>query len=324
MKIEIFCLFLITSSLWMMSIEAAREPAVSPYVDATRMPNENYLVDLHRETGLNSVTLAFVLGTGYGCTPSWGGESTLQDSRIINAVKAFKNVGGDVIVATGGAMGPYLEATCSSPDQLADAYKKALDIVDSTHLDIDIEASINVDIMMNALKKLRSMIPSLTISFTMMVQGDDYGIVDILGVDILKRAVQNNVEVNIVNGMTMEFGSKRASWGDAVIAASESLHRQMKQVWPHKSDEELYTMIGVTPMIGRNFNGKIFQIKHVEQLVDWAKQRKIGHLSFWSVGRDNGDCPGGGVSPSCSSIAQNKFEFSKIFQQYSGDRKSVV
>lgn len=113
------------------------EPAVSPYVDATRM-SENFLVDLHRKTGLKSITLAFVLGTGYGCTPSWGGESTLNDPKILNGVKAFKKLGGDVIVATGGAMGPYLEATCSSADQLAEAYKKALNIVESTHLDIDI------------------------------------------------------------------------------------------------------------------------------------------------------------------------------------------
>ena len=100
--------------------------------------SENFLVDLYQQTGLKSVTLAFVLGTGFGCTPSWGGEQTLNDPKILNGVKAFRNIGGKVILATGGAMGPYLEATCSSPDQLADAYKKALDIVDSTHLDIDI------------------------------------------------------------------------------------------------------------------------------------------------------------------------------------------
>ncbi|KAH9424419.1 hypothetical protein DERP_004603 [Dermatophagoides pteronyssinus] len=318
MKIRIFCLLFLTVWTMMSSVEAAREPIVSPYVDATRM-SENFLVELYQQTGLKSVTLAFVLGTGFGCTPSWGGEQTLNDPKILNGVKAFRNIGGKVILATGGAMGPYLESTCSSADQLAQTYQQALNIVDSKHLDIDIEASVNVDIMLNALKILRTRIPELTISFTMMVQGDDYGIVDSLGVDILKRSRQIGVDVNIVNGMTMEFGSRRSSWGDAVIAASESLHRQLQQIWPEKSSEELYTMIGVTPMIGRNFNGKIFQIEHAKQLIEWSKQKQIGHLSFWSVGRDNGDCPGGGISPSCSSISQQKFEFSKIFQQYSGN-----
>ncbi len=45
--------------------------------------------------------------------------------------------------------------------------------------------------------------------------------------------------------MTMEFGSKLASWGDAVIAAGESVVKQMQLVWPSKPVSELYAMLGV-------------------------------------------------------------------------------
>ena len=39
-----------------------------------------------------------------------------------------------------------------------------------------------------------------------------------------------------------------------------------------------------SPMTGRNYNGKIFEIAHAKQLVEWAKSKKIGHLAFWSLG----------------------------------------
>lgn len=171
--------------------------------------------------------------------------------------------------------------------------------------------------MNKALKIIQAEVPEMTLSFTLMVQGDDYGLTDALGVSVLKNCVSHGVRVDYVNAMTMEFGTKLASWGDAVIAAAESTIKQMKGVWPSKCDEELYSMLGVTPMIGRNFNGKIFNIEYAKQLVDWAKQKKIGLLAFWSLGRDNGGCPNGGISPDCSSIAQKDLEFTEIFQQYS-------
>lgn len=167
-----------------------------------------------------------------------------------------------------------------------------------------------------ALKSLQSQVPDMTLSYTLMIQGDDYGLTDALGVEVLRNAAHHGVVVDVVNAMTMEFGTKKASWGDAVIAAAESTHKQMKQVWPHKSDNELYGMLGVTPMIGRNYNGKIFLAEHARHLVEWAKTKNVGHLSFWSIGRDNGKCPNGGISPDCSSIAQSDLEFTKIFQEY--------
>lgn len=172
--------------------------------------------------------------------------------------------------------------------------------------------------MNSALKILQTEMPDVTVSYTLMIQGDDYGLTDFLGVEVLKNAAKHGVVVDIVNAMTMEFGSKLASWGEAVISAAESTHKQMKQVWTSKSDEELYAMLGVTPMIGRNFNGKVFQLDHAKQLVAWAKSKKVGHLAFWSLGRDNGKCAGGGISPDCSSIAQTELEFTKIFEEYAG------
>ncbi|MFI9815719.1 cellulose binding domain-containing protein [Saccharothrix variisporea] len=283
----------------------------APYVDIT-MPTPS-LESVARATGQKVFTLAFALADSSGCNPSWGGTIPLNDSRIINDVRALKALGGDVIVATGGAAGPYLEYTCSTADALLGAYKKVLDAVGSNHLDVDVEASIPHDMVNTALKKLQTE-RGTSISYTMRVQGDDYGM-DPYSVQILQNAAAKGLTV-LVNPMTMEFGTSKPDWGDAVIAAAESSLRQMKQIWPGKSDAELKRLLGVTPMIGRNFNGKVFTQDHARKLVTWANTNRIGLLGFWSVGRDNGSCPGGGVSPTCSSIAQSQYEFTTLFKGF--------
>ncbi|NUT93448.1 MAG: carbohydrate-binding protein [Saccharothrix sp.] len=283
----------------------------APYVDIT-MPTPS-LESVARATGQKVFTLAFALADSSGCNPSWGGTIPLNDSRIINDVRALKALGGDVIVATGGAAGPYLEYTCSTADALLGAYKKVLDAVGSNHLDVDVEASIPHDMVNTALKKLQTE-RGTSISYTMRVQGDDYGM-DPYSVQILQNAAAKGLTV-LVNPMTMEFGTSKPDWGDAVIAAAESSLKQMKQIWPGKSDAELKRLLGVTPMIGRNFNGKVFTQDHARKLVNWANTNRIGLLGFWSVGRDNGSCPGGGISPTCSSIPQSQYEFTTLFKGF--------
>ena len=193
-----------------------------------------------------------------------------------------------------------------------------IDTLGITHLDIDIEASVNVDMMNKALAQVQRERPGTTISFTLMVQGDDYGVTPQLGYNLLVNAKANGVNVGIVNPMTMEFGSSRTDWGDAVIAAANATLAQMAQIWPEKTDAQRRRMLGVTPMIGRNFNGRVFQVEDGNQLVSWASANDIGMLGFWSVGRDNGSCPGGGVSPTCSSIAQSTYQFTNIFKGFTG------
>jgi chitinase len=287
----------------------------APYADITL--GKPSLPDVARATGQKYFTLAFVLGSSAGCDPKWGGTIELDDPGIVNQVNELHSMGGDVVVSFGGAVGPYLEASCGSASALAAAYEKVIDTLHVSHLDLDIEASIPVDLVNQALARVQRERPGTEVSYTLMVQGDDYGITPALGVDVLTSAVRNGVNVGVVNPMTMDFGSSRA-WGDAVIAAAESTLRQMKEIWPGKGDAELARMLGVTPMIGRNDTGPVFTQAHARQLVAWASSNHVGRLAFWSIGRDNGGCPGGGVSPACSSISQSLYEFTGIFKGFSG------
>lgn len=292
---------------------AVAPPESAPYLDITATTPS--LVDLANATGQKTFTLAFALADSTGCNPSWGGTIPLDDSRIIGDIKAFEAQGGQVIVATGGAAGPYLENSCTDAGSLTAAYEKVLDATGANSLDVDVETTIPQDTVNEALKTVQSQ-RGTTVSYTLRVQGDDYG-VDPYSVQVLQSAAAHGLDV-LVNPMTMEFGTSRADWGDAVIAAAEATLGQMKQVWPSMSDADLHRHLGVTPMIGRNYNGKEFVQDDANQLVSWATTNHIGRLAFWSAGRDNGSCPGGGVSPTCSSISQSQYEFTNIFKGFTG------
>ncbi len=303
----------VTVAVPAMAAPAVAAPTAAPYVDIT-MPSPS-LVDVANATGQKVFTLAFALADSTGCNPSWGGTIPLDDARILNDIHALQAMGGEVIVATGGAAGPYLEYTCGSVDALAGAYRRILDTTGANQLDVDVEAPIPQDTVNEALARIQSE-RGTTISYTMRVQGDDYGM-DPYSVQVLQSAAAHGVDV-LVNPMTMEFGSSRPDWGDAVIAAAEASLGQLRQIWPGMSDADLKRHLGVTPMIGRNFNGKVFQLDDAHQLVDWANANHVGRLAFWSAGRDNGSCPGGAVSPTCSSISQGDLEFTSIFHGFHG------
>ncbi|UBU15388.1 carbohydrate binding domain-containing protein [Nonomuraea gerenzanensis] len=284
----------------------------APYIDIT-MPTPS-LVSAANATGVKHYTLAFALGDSSGCNPSWGGTIPIGDARVINDVKALQAQGGQVVVASGGALGPYLEHVCGSVAALVGAYKKVLDTVGTNHLDVDVEASIDVNKVNTALKQLQSE-RGTVVSYTLRVQGQDYG-VDPFSLQILQDAAAKGLEV-VVNPMLMNFGYT-GNWGDAMIAAAQATLGQMKGVWPGRTDAQLRRMLGVTPMIGKNDTGMTTTQADARKLLAWANANHIGFVGFWSAARDNGGCPDGRVSPTCSGIAQSSYEFTNIFKGFTG------
>ncbi|AQZ66000.1 hypothetical protein BKM31_35135 [[Actinomadura] parvosata subsp. kistnae] len=284
----------------------------APYIDIT-MPTPS-LAAAASATGVKNYTLAFALGDSSGCNPAWGGTIPIGDARIVNDVKALQAQGGQVIVASGGAMGPYLEHVCGSAAALAGAYKKVLDTVGTNHLDVDVEASIDIGKVNTALKQLQSE-RGTVVSYTLRVQGQDYG-VDPFSLQILQDAAAKGLNV-VVNPMLMNFGYT-GNWGDAMIAAAQATLGQMKGVWPGKTDQQLRRMLGVTPMIGKNDTGMTTTQADARKLLSWANANHIAFVGFWSAARDNGGCPDGRVSPTCSGIAQSSYEFTNIFKGFTG------
>ena len=283
---------------------------VAPYIDITQ--STPTLAQIEQATGQKTFTLAFVLGSSAGCVPEWGGTIPLTDSRIVGEINALRALGGDVAVSFGGEEGPYLETTCSGESQLEAAYQQVISTLQVSHIDFDIEAATDTSEVNQAIAQVQAANPGLVVSYTLEVQAATYGLTPALGVQVLQNAVSEGVKVGIVNPMTMDF-APNGDWGQSVIEAAESTEAQMATIWPNDSTAQLYAMLGVTPMIGDNDTGPVFTIADAQELVSWAESENIGRLAFWSEGRDNGGCPSGGVSPTCSGIAQSQFQFTSIF-----------
>jgi hypothetical protein len=80
-------------------------------------------------------------------------------------------------------------------------------------------------------------------------------------------------------------------------------------------------MVGVTPMIGVNDQSdEIFGFSDASQLLAFAESVGMGEIAMWSLARDQED-PAGALTyaeDDSSSLVQTPFEFSDIFNAYTG------
>jgi chitinase len=76
----------------------------------------------------------------------------------------------------------------------------------------------------------------------------------------------------------------------------------------------------VTEMIGVDDFGpaETFTLANAPAVLSWANTQGIAELSFWALQRDNGSCPGGAAADNCSGISQTTWQFSHIFEPFSG------
>jgi chitinase len=159
----------------------------------------------------------------------------------------------------------------------------------------------------------------LNISFTLPVH--TRGLTD-EGVALLESALANGVEIDVVNIMTMNFEPEAPvdRMGENTIRAAQSLFEQLKPLYPDKSDEEVWNLIGLTPMIGVNDrSSQIFTIQDAEQVTAFALENNLRRIAIWSIERDEA-CPWESAVAlnNCSSVEQEPLGFSLTFNQITG------
>ncbi|OIJ96873.1 glycoside hydrolase family 18 protein [Streptomyces monashensis] len=294
----------------------AASAGFSPYVDTSLYPAFD-LVGAANATGVKNYNLAFITDGG-GCTPKWGGVTDLTSDAVAQQIGALRAKGGDVRVSFGGASGSELATTCSSADALAAAYGKAIDAFKLTKVDFDVEGGALPNTAANTLRakaiaKLQAQHPGLDVSFTLPVMPE--GLTQD-GVNLLSDAKSNGAQISTVNIMAMDYGSSYSGdMGDYAQQAATATQAQIKGVLG-LSDAAAWKAVAVTPMIGVNdVSAETFKVDDATQLVDFAKSKGLGGLSMWSAARDK-QCPGGAknsADPTCSSIIQSPFAFSKAF-----------
>jgi hypothetical protein len=129
--------------------------------------------------------------------------------------------------------------------------------------------------------------------------------------DVLNNARTNGTHVDLVNIMAMDYGHAVSDMYAAAVSGAQGARSWLN------SNGFSGTQLGITPMIGANDSGgETFTIANAQSLVSWANSNGVTLLAFWAVGRDNGGCPSGAVSPSCSGISQSNFQFSSIFHGF--------
>jgi len=265
------------------------------------------LASMKSRGGPAAVTIAFVLG-GNGCNASTEIQNNLAD------VRAYIAAGGHVKASFGGADGTYLEYNCTSASAFAGALTRFVDATGITDLDFDLEqggASSNATI--NALRaaglKQAQTARNLRIAFTLPVAPS--GLLQD-SIDIVRAAINAGVQISFINGMTMDYGNG-TDLGVAPIQSVDSLARQIRSLLPSLTVAQAYHMVGATAMIGKNDDNETFTIANANTLINYARQQKIGLVSFWAIQRDQ-VCPGGTTDlDRCSLQNGSLFQFSNIF-----------
>lgn len=293
----------------------------APYQDVTIGAS---LQSVTQTTGQKYYTLAFI--TGNGCNADWAGTIPLNQTstylpNLDSDISYIRGQGGDVIISFGGEAGQELAQTCSTSSSLQAQYQAVVTKYSAMHLDFDIEGgeqgdSTTYDRRDIALAALQAANPGLTISFTL--PSATTGLLsDSLG--LLNNAVSHGVNFNVVNLMTMDYGSADSQMGQESINAANGLHSELQNIFPSKSSSQLWSMVGITPMIGQNDSaGEVFSLSNASQVLSFAQSNKIGELAFWEVPRDNGNCAGSTTaSDSCSGVSQSAYQFTNLWKPFS-------
>jgi hypothetical protein len=303
--------------------------AVAPYVDATLWPTID-LPALARASGVKHYTLGFIVNGQGSCRATWGTYYNLDDNWLGDQVVALRAMGGDVIVSFGGAANQELALVCGSVDALAAQYRAVIDRYGLTSVDFDIEGAAtadpaSVDRRSKAIAKvqqdLRAAGRPLQVSLTLPVLPT--GLTQD-GVNVVKSARDNGVDVAVVNVMAMDYGlggNPAGQMGTYAVQAATSTHGQLRSLYPSRTDTQLWAMVGVTPMIGQNdIAGEVFTVADARQLTDFARQKHLGRLAMWSANRDK-QCAEGvktWVDNHCSGVFQSPDQFATTFAQFTG------
>jgi hypothetical protein len=308
---------------------------------------QNNLPALSAASGNRHFTMAFISSFGNACNPEWGGIGPISsDTTFTRDIEELRDRHGDVIISFGGFSadntvadggGPDFElgygGGCTTIESLEAAYQAVINrySVDSHRpvaLDFDIEGDADsfpivdgvntVDLRNQALARLAEDNPGLQISYTLPVAETGFLSSEI---DILKSAMKFHVPVAVVNIMPFDFGSPIATGQFASVVKSASLGSlsQMRALGMHAA-------LGITVLIGTNDeNDETFLLSDARAVEAFAdNDARIRRLAFWEVSRDNGSCgnaPADLDDNNCSSIAQNSWAFSHIFEAFARHRR---
>jgi hypothetical protein len=269
--------------------------------------------------GQKFFTIAFIIADQQS-EPAWDGRFSLRQNYYGDQIDAIRKRGGDVIVSFGGQAGTELAIAETNLTLLEAKYQSVIDRYKLTWLDFDIEDDgifdQNANERRNAvLAKLQARNPGLLISYTLPV--DPNGLNQVTK-DLLTDAKAKGVKVHSGNFMIMWFGPKfnqDRKMIDLCIASALKAQEQCREI-------DATIQIGLTALIGKNQRcGEVFTQEDGKELVQWVEGKPwICSLSFWASNRDAGKSGGKRTGNTATGLAQQPWEFTRIFQPFASRR----
>jgi chitinase len=279
------------------------------------------LVDAKQSVGMNSAILSFATTNG-NCALVPDLTNKLPDPR--NYVAA----GGWLLISFGGAHGVYAEIACRNDDQLFSLMEKLMNDANTRRFDFDIEGHQLKNVEGTArrarvLARLQAKYPDLYVSFSLPGWLLGFGPE---AMNLLNTTVGAGVRIDMVNVMTQSFGRDNlrtmvspSTVGEASLMTVRAVANRMTSVFRNKTQGQIYAMMGVTPMIGKNDDGATFTQDDARTVANFAKQNGLGMISYWSFQRDRAQANNGSTNlGSFSGVAQGDFQFYKTFKASGG------
>jgi hypothetical protein len=284
--------------------------AAAPYIFpgfGAPIPNPATVISA---TGIRWFTMAFVLANG--CNPVWDGEGGLTGGQHPATINAIRAAGGDLVPSFGGFNGPKLGPACGTPEALAAAYLRVVDQFSLKAIDIDIESfdEFENDAVRNriiaALKIVKQQRPTLTTIVTIpsLTTGLSF-----FGGQLVTQAAATQANIDIFTIMPFDFGGGANMFQNTVNAA-QGLNTSLRTAFGWTA-ATAFSHMGISGMNGLSDQQELTSTATWTQIRDFANTNHLARLSFWGVNRDRA-CPGGGVTSSCSGIAQNDWDFTRI------------
>ncbi|MFJ3458546.1 fibronectin type III domain-containing protein [Scandinavium goeteborgense] len=306
----------------------AGKVAYAPYIDVTLYADwstepakiNTDFISGALSRGVTKFHFAFLALASQGSKQVVWGNSSFPLTSIQPAVNLIKSKGGEAIFAFGGQMG-IDPSTTYTIDELADLYVSLATTYGIRTIDLDFETQsyYKYQVAFPAALKAKTQVPDLVFSLTLPVLPE--GLTE-EGKTMISYAKNIGLDIYVMI-MAMDYGeSYPSNMGNNAVQAITSTKNQLKAIYPSKSDQELYGLIGVTPMIGQNdVSTEFFTLADVKTVTDFAKANSIYQVAAWSLDRDFplGTDPYGndheGYNES-TMLKQDPFEFSENFVQH--------
>jgi chitinase len=295
-------------------------------------------------SGAKYLTMAFLQTAQTGsCDILWNGDPAkpVAASTFGADIAKIRARGGDVVPSFGGFSADNtateIADSCADVNRIAAAYEKVITTYNVTRLDMDIEDNsltntAGIDRRSKAIRQVQQWAQRThrTVQIVYTIPTGPAGL-EQTGIDVLRSAVANGARVDVVNIMTFDYydDQQHDMVADTRTAAA-SLVTTLHTLYPTRSTETLWRMVGVTEMIGIDDYGsggepgpkEIFTPAGAVAITAWAQRMHLAELSFWALGRDNGACPGTGGSDDCSGVAQPTWLYTHIMSQFARSRIS--